>query len=133
MNRNSAAVNAMYECFGRGDIPGILEHLRPDVEWEHDWGGPTLKWYQPRRGRAEVPKFFEALADFEFVRFEPFAFLEGGDMVAVPVHIELIVKANGKRIRDLEMHLWTFDSDGRVSRFRHLVDTHQHALATGTT
>jgi ketosteroid isomerase-like protein len=92
-----------------------------------------LKWYRPRRGRDEVPGFFEAVfADFEFVRFEPIAFLEGGSMVAVPIHLELLVKANGKRIRDLEAHLWTFGADGLVTRMRHLLDSHQFALATGS-
>jgi ketosteroid isomerase-like protein len=131
VSRNVDAVKAMYECFSRGDVEGILEHLAPDVEWEHDWGGPQMKWYESRRGRAAVPGFFAALADFEFVRFEPFAFLEGGEMVAVPVHLELRVKANGQTIRDLEAHLWTFGEDGLVARFRHLTDTLQLAKATG--
>jgi len=40
-----------------------------------------------------VPGFFARLADFEFVRFEPFAFLEGDIMVAVPVRLELVFGA----------------------------------------
>lgn len=131
MSRNIDAVKAMYECFGKGDVPGILARLASDVQWEHDWHSPPLKWYTPRRGRNDVPKFFESLADFEFLRFEPFAFLEGDNMVAVPVHIELRVKANGKIIKDLEAHLWTFGADGLVTHFRHLVDTQQFAMATG--
>jgi len=130
MSRNVDAVKAIYESFGKGDIPGILARLAPEVEWEHDWGGPALRWYAPRRGRGEVVKFFETLGDFEFRRFEPSAFLEGGNLVAVLVHLELVVKATGKPIRDLEAHLWTFDGAGVVTRFRHLVDTHQFALAT---
>lgn len=131
MSRNIETVQAIYDCFGRGDIPGILERLAPEVEWEHDWGGTPLKWYQPRRGRGEGPKFFEALADFEFLRFEPIAFLEGNGMVAVPIHLELRVKANGNRIRDLEAHLWTFGADGLVTRMRHILDTRQFAQAIG--
>lgn len=130
MSQNADTVKAIYDCFGRGDVSGILARLAPDVEWEHDWGGPALKWYPPRRGRDGVVQFFATLADFEFLRFEPSAFLEGGNMVAVPIHLELRVKANGKVIRDLEMHLWTFGDRGFVSRFRHLVDSHQFALAT---
>ena len=42
---------------------------------------------------------------------------------------EGVVKATGRRIRDLEMHLWTFAPDGKVARFRHVVDTHQHVTA----
>ena len=51
-------------------------------------------------------------------------------MVEVPIHIELKVKATGKFIRDFEAHIWTFDDDGLVRRFRHLVDTQQYVLAT---
>jgi hypothetical protein len=38
MSRNVEAVKAIYESFGRGDVPGVLARLDPDVEWEHDWG-----------------------------------------------------------------------------------------------
>lgn len=130
MSTNIDTVKVLYECFGRGDIAGILERLSPDVEWEHDWGGEIMRWYEPRHGREAVPGFFATLADFEFLQFEPLAFLEGDRMVAVPVRLELEVRANGKRIRDLEMHLWTFGPDGQVTRFRHMVDTLQFASAT---
>lgn len=130
MSRHVDTVKAIYESFGKGDIPGILARLDPDVEWEHDWGSPPLKWCTPRRGRDQVPGFFESLADFEFVRFEPIAFLEGDSMVAVPIRLELRVKKNGQRIRDLEAHLWTFGPNGLVTRMRHFLDSHQFALAT---
>jgi uncharacterized protein len=129
MSRHTETVKAIYESFGKGDIPAILARLSPDVAWEHDWGGETLKWFEPRSGRDAVPGFFASLADFDFVRFEPYAFLEGDDMVAVPVRLEVVVKANRKPIRDLEMHLWTFGADGLVSGFRHFVDTRQWAQA----
>jgi len=129
MSRNTDAVKAIYESFGKGDIPAILARLSPEVAWEHDWGGETLKWFEPRKGRDAVPGFFATLADFDIRRFEPQAFLEGGNMVAVPVHFEFVIKANGKTIRDLEMHLWTFGADGLVTRFRHFVDTQRWAQA----
>jgi ketosteroid isomerase-like protein len=130
MTRNVDTVKVIYDCFGRGDVPGILEWLAPDVEWEHDWGATPLRWYQPRRGHDGVLQFLAALADFEFLRFEPLAFLEGDGMVAVPIRLELRVKATGRVIRDLEAHLWTFGDDGLVRRMRHFVDTQQFALAT---
>lgn len=131
MSANVQTVQSMYACFGRGDVPGILAHLAPDVRWEHDWYGERLPMYATREGRDQVPAFFATLADFEFVRFEPFAFLEGQGMVAVPVHLELVHTPTGNRIRDLEMHLWTFGADGKVRAFRHFVDTWQFARATG--
>jgi uncharacterized protein len=132
MSRNTDAVKAIYESFGTGDIAAILARLAPDVAWEHDWGGESLKWFEHRQSRDAVPAFFASLADFEFVRFEPFAFLEGDNMVAVPVRLELVYRANGRRIRDLEIHLWTFEPDGQISGFRHFVDTLQWAQATRT-
>ncbi len=48
----------------------------------------------------------------------------------MPIDIELVVKLTGRRIRDLELHLWTFGANGLATRFRHLVDTLQFANAT---
>lgn len=130
MSRNADAVKAVYESFGRGDVPAMLARLSPDVAWEYDWGGESLEWFAQRRGRDAVPAFFANLADFEFDRFEPFAFLEGDNTVPVPVHLELVHRANGERIRDLEMHLWMFAPNGQIAGFRHFVDTLQWAQAT---
>ena len=35
----------------------------------------------------------------------------------------------GGRLRDEELHLWTFGPDGRVVAFRHYVDTAKHIRA----
>ena len=32
-SRNVQAVQDIYAAFGRGDIPGIVERLAPDVTW----------------------------------------------------------------------------------------------------
>jgi ketosteroid isomerase-like protein len=129
MQKHIETVQAIYAAFGRGDIGAILGHLAPEVEWEHDavdHGIPRLK---QRRGPAEVARFFETLGALEFKRFEPKQFLVGDNAVAATIGIELAAKATGKPIRDLELHLWTFGADGKVTRFKHLVDTHQHFLA----
>jgi ketosteroid isomerase-like protein len=40
------------------------------------------------------------------------------------------VLPDGRRLRDEEMHLWTVNAAGRVTRFRHYLDTAKHiALA----
>lgn len=131
MADNVATVQAIYAAFGAGDIAAILAHLDEDVAWEHDWGAGTLELYRPRRGRAEVPGFFAALQAVEITRFEPVNFLAGGDQVAVPIRLEARVRANGRHVRDYEMHLWTFGAGGRVVAFRHLADTWQWAAALG--
>jgi hypothetical protein len=129
MSRNAETVQEIYALFGRGDIPAILGKLREDIEWEHDAVDHGVPWLVPRKGRSEVVGFFETLAGIEFRRFEPRAILEGGNQVVATIFVDLTVKATGGTIRDLEAHLWTFDDDGKVARFKHLADTHQHVRA----
>ena len=125
MNAHIETVKLIYQSFGAGDIPRILDCL----EWEHDGADHGIPWYTPRRGRTQVPAFFQSLNQLEFKTFTPLAFLHGDDMVAVPVDLHVTVKATGRDVRELEMHLWRFGADGKVARFKHLSDTHQHYLA----
>ncbi|WP_374666473.1 hypothetical protein [Ramlibacter sp.] len=48
--------------------------------------------------------------------------------VAVEVILDATL-ANGKRIRDEEVHLWSLNPQGKVVRFRHYLDTAKHAAA----
>jgi uncharacterized protein len=130
MMSNVQTVQSIYEAFGRGDIPAILERLHPDVEWEHDTVAHGIPWIVPRNGRASVGQFFESLAALEFHVFEPVALLEGAGMVMGLIRMEATFRSTGKKLKDLEAHLFTFDEGGRVTRFRHFADTHQHLMVT---
>ncbi len=129
MATNTETVQAMYQAFGQGDVSAILARLSPDVEWEHDAVDHGVPWLQPRRGRDRVEGFFRELDNLDFRRFQPLSILASADQVVAVIAVELVGKATGKAVRDLEMHLWTFDADGMVVRFRHFVDTHQHLVA----
>ena len=122
MSEHLQTVHTIYDCFGRGDIEGVLEHLDPDVRWDADWGMTPPPLYAPRIGRDAVPDFFAALGAYELVKFEPLEFLSGGDWVAVPAQFEIRDKATGKVAADLEVHLWRFGRDGKVVWFRHVLD-----------
>ncbi len=119
-------VTRMYQCFGAGDIPGILEHLDPDIRWEH-WddnsaqqaGIPIL---QARTGRDAAAGFFVDLQPMTFHRFEPQNMMVGGNQVAVTVSLDASI-AGGSDIHEDEIHLWTFGDDGKVIAFRHYLDT----------
>ncbi|HEX8737326.1 MAG TPA: nuclear transport factor 2 family protein [Pyrinomonadaceae bacterium] len=127
---NTEKVQQIYESFGRGDVPAILEHLADTVEWEYGVISTDVPWLQKRRGRGEVPKFFESLAEFEMQKFEPKTFLENGNVVAVLLDVEFTVKATGIRVvEEDEVHIWYFDAEGKVSRFAHKVDTYQQWAA----
>ena len=122
--KNIDTVQGLYAAFGRGDIPAIIERLTDDVEWEHDTTDHGVVTLIPRRGRGEVGKFFQALGDLEFTRFEVQGLFESGAQVVAVVAVGHTHKRTRKSFADLEVHLWTFDERGQVARFRHFVDSH---------
>jgi uncharacterized protein len=126
---NIATVQDIYAAFGRGDVAAILAHLADDVAWDQDAPGYGMAMFEPRSGKEGVARFFEALGEVEFLRFEPLNFLAGGNQVAVPIQVGLKVKATGKVAEALEIHLFTFGEDGKVRRFFHCIDRHACVLA----
>ena len=119
-------VQEMYEAFGHGDVPAILDRLDDSVEWEYGAQPGEVPWLQPRQGKAGAAEFFASLAGLEFHNFTPKAILEGDGLVVALVDVEATVKATGKRfLEEDEVHLWHFNDAGRVARFRHRVDTYQ--------
>ncbi len=123
---NIDTVKAMYEAFGRGDVPAILEHLDENVEWDTQYESPAAApWLEPRRGKANILGFFEAVATMGITKFEPFFFGEDGDRVVAVIHIEADLKGKHYVIPN-EGHLWTFGKDGKVTSYQHMVDTSVH-------
>lgn len=123
-------ISGIYAAFGRGDIPSIMKHISPDVSWEHGASDHGIPWLEPGRGLDHVASFFGVVAnELAIDRFDVSGIFPSGDQVLVAIDISLEVRSTGKRVRDLELHHWTLGPDGRVIRFRHVVDTHQHWLA----
>jgi ketosteroid isomerase-like protein len=132
---NIATVQSIYEAFGRGDVAAILDNVAEDAAWEAWENGNTTQdagvpWMLARRGRDGVAEFFQEVAGrLEFHSFEPRNLLEGGDQVAATIEFDVTARATGERFQDEEIHLWTFDADGKVSGMRHYVDTAKHIKA----
>jgi ketosteroid isomerase-like protein len=132
--QNLAAVQGIYEAFGRGDVPALLGALAEDVAWEQ-WGEnhaqrAGVPWMQERRGREGAGEFFASIAAWEIHEFQVLSMMAGGDQVAVEVVMDA-TPAGGTRYRDEELHLWTFGADGKVTRLRHYTDTAKHIAAAG--
>ncbi len=128
-----ATVTSIYDAFGRGDIPAILEQLADDVQWEQwaSWSPQEagVPWLQPRRGEEAVREFFAIVGTWEMREFRVLDLLASGHQVAAEVVIEAGLPDDGAMLRDEEVHLWTFDEAGKVRRFRHYVDTAKHIAA----
>ena len=128
---NLATVQQIYAAFGQGDVPAIVAKLAENVEWEHDSVDHGIPWLRPGRGKGHVLEFFGVVGkDLDIKRFDVPNVMENGDQVVAIIQIEATVRATGKTVKDYELHVWTFGADGKVARFRHVVDTHQHFLAT---
>jgi ketosteroid isomerase-like protein len=129
---NVKTVEEIYAAFGRGDIPAVLDQMADDVRWE-EWSDSFAQRAEvpellPRTGRDGVASFFQAIADWEITELQVLDILASGSQVAA----EIVIAASnpqGGAFRDEEMHLWTFDADGRVCRLRHYVDTAKHIAA----
>ncbi|MGY1622045.1 nuclear transport factor 2 family protein [Geodermatophilus sp. SYSU D00965] len=134
---NAATVAGIYAAFGRGDVPAILSALAEDVRWE-EWADNTaqragVEHLTPRRGPAEVAGFFELVGTWTLLRFEVLDIIGDGRQVVAEISGSFELP-NGARLDDEELHLWTFDDTGRVTRFRHYADTAKHiAVSRGGT
>jgi ketosteroid isomerase-like protein len=130
---NVETVGAIYEAFGRGDVPAIVDLLATDVRWE-DWAdnraqAADVPWMRARHGRDEVYGFFAEAGKLEITDFQVLDLLASEHQVVAEVVIEANVPATGGSYRDEELHLWTFDADGKVTRLRHYTDTAKHIAA----
>ena len=128
---NLSTVQGIYESFGKGDVQAILDVLADDVEWEAWADNSAVKagvpWMTPRHGKDEVVGFFEVAGQMEILDLQVLSFMEGGNQVAVEFVFEVnLPTMGGGHYRDEEIHLWTFDDAGKVTRLRHYTDTAKH-------
>src|SRR4051794_1299431 len=66
---NAKTVQKLYEAFGRGDMPAILEMLAEDVQWE-SWSDNSAQnagvpWFELKQGRDGVLEFFQMVGGWE--------------------------------------------------------------------
>lgn len=124
-------VQEIYAAFGQGDIPAVLAALDDGVAWEPGMIDRGIPWLKPGQGKAHAAAFFQTVgANLAFSRFEPLTILGDDNQVVAVLAIEATVIPTGKQIVETaEVHLWSFNRDGKVSAFRHVVDTIQHLAA----
>lgn len=131
----AATVTALYEAFGRGDVPSILALLADDVSWDADWADNSAQnggvpYLRPRCGKDEVAGFFQLLSGYAFTDFRVLDLLVSDSRVAAVVEVAFTTPG-GTGVRDQEVHLWTLGGDGKVTAFRHYLDTAKHLAAAG--
>ena len=130
MADNVGTVAAIYEAFGRGDIPAVLDKLADDVDWEPGIRETAVPYYVAGRGKAAAASFFRELAaNFELTLLDVLAICDGGDIVTVPIRYGGRVVGGGEIPGAIECHVWRFDSDGKIAAFNHVLDLALHEQA----
>ena len=115
-------VQAAYERFGAGDIPGMLEYLHEDVVIEF-YGPQAIPYAGTWRGHAEVTRWLETVyASVDVNVFEPQEMISARDKVVTTGTLHLVARPTGREIRSDFVHVVTV-TDGKWSRFRDFMDT----------
>ena len=117
---NIQVVQKVYECFGRGDIPGILELLADDVVFDDNaafWidGQPKLVPFSGRvEGKNNIPGFFQKMQETtEIKKFEPKKFFENGNDVIALCNLAGRFKTDGTEGENVWVMLWNIEN-GKV-------------------
>ncbi|EFC85113.1 nuclear transport factor 2 family protein [Parafrankia sp. EUN1f] len=120
---NLERVQAIYAAFGSGDVEGVLAALAPDVVWSN--AGPAdLAYFGVRTGREQVAEVFAILGqEFDIAHFAPVEFFAAGERVAVLLEMRATIRSTGRSFTEDLVHVWTFGSDGLVTRLQDIQDS----------
>jgi uncharacterized protein len=120
---NISLVKRIYEEFGKGNIPGVLERLSDHATWI-DPGYPDIPYAGKRQGLKEIGAFFgEMNAHVEFSRFEPKSFHEDEGTVFVTGFFAGRSRSTGKSFESEWAMVWRIEA-GKVAFYQAYVDTH---------
>jgi ketosteroid isomerase-like protein len=122
MRTPTDTVRAFYAAIGRGDVPGLLDLLHPELSWTEAEGFPYYSgtWREPQE---VVDKLLLPLArDWDGFSAVADDFIAEGDRVVSLGAYAGVSRATGKAMRAPFAHVWRV-RDGRLARFDMYTDT----------
>ena len=129
--QDASTVRALYEAFGRGDIPFVLGALDSEVEWR-EADNFIYADKNPYLGPAAVLEgvFARIGGEWEWFKVSPDEVLDAGETIVGRGYYSGVYKQNGNEVRAQFAHFFTFRG-GKVIRFQQYTDTAQFSKATG--
>jgi ketosteroid isomerase-like protein len=119
---NTEIVKKAYECFGSGDIQGLMELYSDDISWITP-KVDNAAHSGARQGKDSVAEFFELLSkNEEFTEFEPTEFISEGDKVVVLGRFTTNVISTGNSYSTDWVHVTTVEN-GKITAFKEFFDT----------
>ncbi|MCC6462255.1 MAG: nuclear transport factor 2 family protein [Saprospiraceae bacterium] len=121
---STQVVMAVYEKFGRGDVPGVLSLCDDQVQFDIQ---DRMFDTQARmfNGKAAVGQFFQELGSkFQYSKFQPLRFVADGEDVFILIDAEYTLAASGKKYASTYTHHFKV-VNGKVTFFRGVDDFQQ--------
>jgi len=125
MGQNGDTVKALYDAFGKGDVPAVLGGFDPQIQWREAENFLYADG-NPYTGPQSVAEgvFQRIVSDVENFVVLPAQFIEGSDTVVVEGRYQGKMKATGTPVDAQFAHVWQL-RDGKVVRFQQYTDTKQ--------
>lgn len=120
-NQNLAAIQGAYAAFAKGDVPGVLGVLDPNIAWTEAEGFPYGGTYNGPNAVLEGV-FMKLGTEWEGFSAVPAELIDGGDTIVALGKYSGKYRATGKSFEADFAHIWKF-RDGKVFRFIQYVDT----------
>lgn len=126
---NLQVVQALYDAFGRGDMPAILDTLAEDIDWLFVGQPADVPFAGHRHGHDQMIEFFTIVAQTcEVLEWGPDEMIAAGDKVVSLGHERVKVKATGRVVESAWAHVFTVEN-GKIVRLREYYDTATMAAA----
>ncbi|HXG66380.1 MAG TPA: nuclear transport factor 2 family protein [Blastocatellia bacterium] len=118
---NVNVIRGAYNAFAKGDVPGVLGILSPNIAWTEAEGFPYGGTYNGPQAVLEGV-FMRLGTEWDGFAAVPAEFIDGGDTVVVLGRYSGTYKATGKSFRADFAHVWKIQ-DRKAIRFVQYVDT----------
>ena len=119
---NVELVKKVYADFNEGNIAAVLDAFAEDA----DWAVPSIEGAPhtgPRKGRAQIGEYFEALAGAEeILEFTQDDFIAQRNKVVVTGRYKVRIKATDRTVDSTYVHIFTI-SDRKLQQFVEYTDT----------
>ncbi len=126
MSDNVAVVREFFATLERGDLPGVIEFVGEEIDWQSPvtrTHPPEIPWSSIRRTKQEVAAFFKELGqNVKPEGFELFKISSQDDRVVVEGKNRGTVRKTGRAYEHEWVMIFSI-RDNKISRFRHYYDT----------
>ena len=118
---NGDIIRGIYEAFAKGDVPGVLGAMDPNISWTEAAGFPSAGTYIGPM--AVVENVFMKLAtEWDGFAAVPERIVDGGDTVVALGNYSGTYKATGNAMNVPFAHVYDLE-DGKIVKFVQHTDT----------